>query len=98
VTLNLQVEVGGQMVPLNRCDWVKWAPCGCPVGVTIAGERFAVTEDDAWKQFYDRKRDAERARRQGYRMELVTHARWSAEIKDRMMARCPHVPHKPKEG
>jgi len=86
----LHAEIDGQMIPLRKCDWVKWAPCGCPVGVSVAGEGFVVTEDDAWKEFYDRKRDADRARRQGYRMELVTHARWGAEIMPQMTAPCPH--------
>jgi hypothetical protein len=86
----LHAEIDGQMVPLSKCDWVQWARCGCPVGVTLAGEGFAVTERDAWKAFYDRKRDAHRARKFGYRMELVTHARWGAEIKALMMAPCPH--------
>lgn len=92
MTLNLQAEVDGQMVPLRYCDWVQWAPCGCPVGVSVAGENYAVTEADAWKVFYDRKRDAERARKKGYRMELVTHARWSAEIMPKVLTRCPHGP------
>lgn len=86
----LHVEMDGQMVALARCDWVKWAPCGCPVGVTKAGEGYAVTEADAWKDFYDRKRDAERAHRDGYRMTLVTHTRWGQEVMPLMTAPCPH--------
>ena len=88
----LHAEIDGQMVPLRQCDWVKWAPCGCPVGLAVAGEGYAVTEQDAWKEFYDRKRDADRARRAGYRIELVTHTRWGAEIMPLMTAPCPHRP------
>jgi hypothetical protein len=86
----LHAEIDGQMVPLSKCDWVQWARCGCPAGVTLAGEGFAVTEQDAWKEFYERKRDADRARKSGERMELVTHDRWGAEIMPQMMAPCPH--------
>lgn len=88
--MRLHAEIGGQMVPLSKCDWVRWAPCGCPTGVSLVGEGFAVTEEDAWREFYDRKRDADRAQKAGHRMELVTHERWSAEIKPLMMAPCPH--------
>jgi len=87
----LHAEIDGRMVPLSECDWVKWAPCGCPVGVTRAGEGYAVTEQDAWKEFYDRERYADQARRSGYRMELVTHERWSAEIMPLMKASCRHL-------
>jgi len=80
------------MVPLSKCDWVQWARCGCPAGVTLAGEGFAVTEQDAWKEFYERKRDVDRARKSGERMELVTHDRWGAEIMPLMTAPCPHRP------
>lgn len=88
----LLVEIDGETLPLRSCDWVKWAPCGCPVGVSVAGEGLAVTEDDAWRSFYDRKRDSDRARRQGYRMELIPHARYGTEIMPRMLASCPHAP------
>ena len=86
--LELFARIGGEHVPLSRCDWVLWGPCGCPFGVTVA--RYAVTEEAAWKSFYDTKREIERARRQGRRLELMTHDRWSREVYDRMIARCTH--------
>lgn len=86
--VRLLAEIDGLAVPLSDCDWVMWSPCGCPVGVTVA--RYAATEEAAWKAFYDRKRDSDRAQRQGYRIELVTHARWGTEIKHLMTGRCPH--------
>lgn len=88
MSFRLLAEIDGQTVPLSECDWVKWAPCGCPVGVTVA--RYAATEHDAWKAFYDRKRDIDRAQRQGYSMELVTHARWGAQVMHLMTSPCPH--------
>jgi hypothetical protein len=84
----LFAEIDGRHVSLNVCDWVLWGPCGCPFGVTVA--RYSLTEELAWKSFYDRKRDAERARRRGERMELITHQRWRDEVADRMRGRCPH--------
>ena len=83
------VELDGKTVPLADCDWVEWAPCGCPVG-TAAGRNVA-TEGDAWKDFYPREADRERAQKQGYRWELMTHDRWSAEVADLMIAGCPHA-------
>jgi len=82
------VELDGMSVPLADCDWVEWAPCGCPVGTSRAGS--VTTEEDAWKNFYPREGDRERAQAQGYRWELMTHTRWSAEVADWMKAGCPH--------
>lgn len=81
-------EINGHQVSLAVCDWVLWAPCGCPIGVTVA--RSARTEDAAWRAFYDYKREIAVARQLGARMELMTHERWSAEVMARMKARCPH--------
>lgn len=88
--VTLSAEIGGQHVPLTACDWVLWAACGCPIGVSVA--RYSPTEDDAWKAFYDRKRDIERAQRQGERLELMTHARWCAEVMLLMTVPCTHPP------
>ena len=90
------VELGGKTVPLADCNWVEWAPCGCPVG-TAAGRNVA-TEEDAWTDFYPQEADRESAQRQGYRWELMTHDRWSAEVADRMIAGCPHVGPAAKPG
>lgn len=89
---NLLAEIDGEVVRLGRADWadwVLWAPCGCPAGVCVAA--YAPTEEDAWKEFCDYARDRAKARRDGYCLELMTHARWSAEVCDRMKARCPHT-------
>lgn len=86
--MRLLTEIDGQAVPLDECDWVLWMPCGCAGGVTVA--RLSLTEEDAWKEFFDRKRDRDRKRRQGYRMELVTQERWKSEISESMRKECPH--------
>lgn len=50
-----------------------------------------VTEDDAWKIFYSLKRDRDRKQKAGYRMELLTHERYSREVYPLMRQRhCPH--------
>jgi hypothetical protein len=87
--MKLLAEIDGKPVPLAECDWVLWAPCGCPTGVCVA--RRALTEDDALKEFWDTRREAVRRRREGYRVELMTHARWSAEVMDLMRHPCPHT-------
>lgn len=87
--MNLFVQIEGDHVPIEKCDWVLWGACGCPYGVTVA--RYAPTEEEAWKSFYDRKRDRERDQRKGYRIELITHERWCLEVMERMKARCTHT-------
>lgn len=90
----LMVELEGRTVPLNGCQYVLWEACGCPRGVTVASEgrpEPVVTEDDAWRMFFDRKRDRDRAQRNGLRMELMTKDRWSREVMPLMRQwDCPH--------
>lgn len=86
--MRLFVEIDGKNVPLDQCDWVMWASCGCPVGVTVG--RLSPTEEAAWKEFYPSKRERDRKRRLGLRMELVTHERWRTEIAEAMKGPCPH--------
>lgn len=88
--MRLLAEIDGKAVPLAACDWVLWAPCGCPTGVAVAREE-VVTEAAAWKVFFDTKREGDKRQRLGFRLELMTHARWSAEVCDLMRTRCPHV-------
>jgi len=84
----LAALIDGNAYSLAECDWVMWEPCGCPSGVCVA--RAYPSEGDAWKAFYDRKRDRDRAERHGARLELMTHERWGAEVMPLMKVRCPH--------
>jgi hypothetical protein len=88
MTATLAAQIDGVYVPLDKCDWVLWGPCGCPWGVTVA--RLSPTEEQAWKSLYDYKREIDKAKRQGCHLELMTHARWSAEVCERMRTRCTH--------
>ena len=85
----LYAEIDGKHVSMAECDWVLWGSCGCPYGVTVA--RLSLTEDEAWKSFFDYKRDIARAQRRGDRLELMTHERYSREVCDRMRQRCTHT-------
>lgn len=92
--MKLMVELEGRTVPLNGCQYVLWEACGCPRGVTVASEgppEPVITEDDAWRMSFDRKRDRDRAQRDGLRIELMTKDRWSREVYP-LMRRwdCPH--------
>jgi hypothetical protein len=81
--------IDGEYVPLADCGWVRWAACGCATGITMA--RYSPTEESAWRRFYSRRRDIERAERRGERMELITNQRWRDEVRDLMRSRCPHA-------
>ena len=87
----LLAVIDGQAVPLVGCDWVLWMPCGCARAVTVASQRGHVVASDeqAWRQFYDRKRDAGKARKGGWRVELVTHERCKTVL-DGWGKPCPH--------
>ena len=86
----LLAEIDGHAVPLDECDWVLWGACGCPYGVTVG--HLSATEDDAWKMFFQYKREITKAQRRGDYLELMTHARWGQEVMPRMKTRCPHWP------
>ena len=93
MAVTLYADIEGQRVPLGSCDWVLWAPCGCPCGVSMAATKHGVRagdEDAAWRCFYDTKREVARAQREGYRVELMSHNRYSSEVYSRMTVRCPH--------
>ncbi|USY19690.1 hypothetical protein NE857_31425 [Nocardiopsis exhalans] len=88
----LTATIGDRQVPLTDCDWVLWAPCGCPRGVCLAqvGDTVLATEDRAHAEFTSRRRDRAREIREGYRIELVTHHHYRAVIASLMATRCPH--------
>lgn len=92
----LMVELEDRTVQLNGCQYVLWEACGCPRGVAVASEgrpEPVITEDDAWRLFFSRKRkrDREKAQRDGLRMELMTHDRYSRDVYPLMLKRgCPH--------
>lgn len=88
--MRLLIELEGKIVPVADCDWVLYAPCGCPIGLTVAAA--APTEDPAWESHYPRKRERDARRRDGYRMELMTRDRWAAEVMPAMRAGCQHQP------
>jgi hypothetical protein len=91
VTTTVYAQISGLMVPVNDCDWVLFGPCGCPWGVATG--RHHPTEEQAWEAFYEDTDDqgaTDRAR--GVRLELMTHARYSADVYDRIRKGCNHLP------
>src|SRR5687768_6889803 len=79
--MRLTVEIDGEQVPLNDCDWVLRKPCGCVSaiqGASSLGSVFA-TEDDAWHQFYlfwhpvkqHRERAIAKGKAAGHSVELM---------------------------
>ena len=88
----LHAEVGGKLVPLADCDWVLWQPCGCMQAIAVASApgHVVATEEDAWRQFYDRAASRKVARKGGMRVELITHERWKRELMEPFGKPCPH--------
>lgn len=88
----LLVLIDDKPVALHDCAWVEYAPCGCAVSVVMAamqdGSRALPTEDAARRHLDPKKRDRDKAIRQGYRLELMTMARYRAEVD--LAVRCPH--------
>jgi hypothetical protein len=79
----------------ENSGWVLWGPCGCPQGVTTArrgGQVCAATEDEAWRSLYDDPCRMLADRREGCRLELMTHEQYVAEVSPLMRGRCPHQP------
>jgi len=76
-------------VPQSECDWVLRKACGCPRGVAT-GEHHR-TEDDAWKAFFDGWKAIAKAMQAGFRLELMPHSRYSAEVMPFLMSgKCEH--------
>jgi hypothetical protein len=85
----LLVRIEDKTIPLHDCTWVEYAPCGCAVSVVMSdGSRALPTEDDARRHLAPKKRDRDKAIRQGYRLELMTMDRYRAEVD--LAVRCPH--------
>lgn len=68
----IRLEVNGEWYPPNELAWIQWAPCGCLGAVMTV--RDSLTPKEAWDEFHDdvSKEYAERERKLGYRVELVT--------------------------
>ncbi|MFD7996883.1 hypothetical protein [Streptomyces mexicanus] len=87
----LKVEIDGELLALRDCTRITWAPCGCPCGALTAafGDEAFATEEQAWRECFPAKRERDKYRRQGYRLELMSFARYRREVD--LAARCPHV-------
>lgn len=87
-------------VPLRSCDWVFYAPCGCPRGVMMAvvGDEVSHDEDSAFLHFFyeGNKREAlalaKRERGRGVTARLVSHDQYKAEVYPAMLVKCTHRP------
>lgn len=94
----LLVELNDGVFPLEKCDWVMWAPCGCPSGVTVASYgsgahlRVLASEEDLWLDWYDTAKERRKAREQGFHPELVSHQDYVARISPLMQGPCKHDP------
>lgn len=87
----LKVDIDGELIALRDCTWITFAPCGCPCGALTAafGDEAFGTETQAWQEQYPLKRERDKYQRQGYRLELMSFARYRREID--LTVRCPHI-------
>ncbi|WP_126898181.1 hypothetical protein [Streptomyces sp. WAC 01325] len=87
----LKVEIDGGLHALSNCTWITYMPCGCPCGALTAaiGDEAFATEEQAWQEIHPLKRERDKYRRQGYRLELMSWPRYRAEVD--LSVRCPHV-------
>jgi hypothetical protein len=87
------VKFGDQVVPIEECTWVQWAPCGCPSAVALAGH-FCPTEESAWRENtpHGTQREVDADKAAGYRIELMSSARCRSEVLPHMSGKCPHEP------
>lgn len=85
------LSVDGAATPVEDCHWVRWAPCGCPVGVVRADIGPLVVDEQAEREFTDRGTIAEvrKARRDGYRVTLI-HQSNLGGLLDEMRRTCSH--------
>lgn len=61
-----------------RTQWVFRNACGCPFGV-LEGS-CAATKSAAWKDFFENRKERDRAFDRGVTVELMDHARYVAEV------------------
>src|ERR1700677_3238212 len=66
-------------------DWVIFAPCGCPVGLSVRCPGVD-TEKAVWREH----RVTRSEREAGWRTELMMHQQWCDTAADRMKAGRPH--------
>lgn len=86
------LSIDGQPVPIEECDWIQVAPCGCVCAVTVAasrGEVYAATPDQAKEQFADSKAMRERDDEDGFTVRVIKHSEFKA-MDD--FGRCSHTP------
>lgn len=75
---DLIVDIDGERVRLDACSWVLWRPDGWPLATSVA------TNDSPERAMRAMCRMSEidpvQAERDGWRVELMTTARWSREV------------------
>lgn len=92
------LDVDGTPVPASDCDWIMFAPCGCPCAVTVVdrrgGEGYLLTEDQVFIALSstNTKTEAARDKAAGYTVKLVTHQAWSEHWFPKFKDKCPHDP------
>lgn len=87
MTTGLTVTVDGQPVPLEECGWLQRRPCGCIVSAVVAVVETVddsgwvlATADQATRHLLPKKRDRDRAARDGIAIELITMTHYRTNI------------------
>lgn len=85
---SLYAQIDGEMVALDNCKWVRFAPNGCAYSSTTGDT--ATTEDDAHRFFVPRQRDRERETRKGWTVRLLNDQQWSKQAAPCFYGKCTH--------
>lgn len=86
----LLVQVGSEVLPLEKCSWVFRGSCGCAYGVAIAqtAARCSATEDQAWADFEPNRIQRDRDRALGDTATLLP----TSQAVDALRDDCSHEP------
>jgi hypothetical protein len=94
--VRLTVEIDGVQVPLDECDWVLRAPCGCVRQVmhAVCGRQTFADPGSVWDEFYSweagRKRDRDRLIRKAINSGRTVRLMTIGDAVDALMKVCLH--------
>jgi hypothetical protein len=87
VSTRRTIVINGVEYAPRDCDWVVWSPSGEPVGCSLVRSPAYDDPGKAARQFWGTATEAMNHLARGYRLELMTHERWAAEVMPLMLSK-----------